>query len=225
MCGGGSDVWRFVFWVDAHSKPGREACGKPHISTGAGGSERKEGKLHNGHLKPRVTSAAVMSARRKKEKLCFPSLFPLPPKSFQRLAATTRSTGQKNNSTRRRTQLHRSLSQSAQFRTALPSREGSCERKVNRSSRALCFRVRLIPHPLRDWLPPSASGRQVGMAGQGGGRGGGVHSAGRRRRQRLLGKLLQSRTKSVPPRPPFPLPELDKWRVGASGISGHNRAR
>lgn len=42
VCGGGSDVWRFVFWVDAHSKPGRDGCGKPHIRTGGRGVKEKK---------------------------------------------------------------------------------------------------------------------------------------------------------------------------------------
>lgn len=83
VCGSGSDVWRFVFRVDVHSRPGWGGCGKPHVRKWEGSffffKKRKSPKQPfkaKSHL-----SSSCHVGMKKKEKLCCFS----PAQSFQKL--------------------------------------------------------------------------------------------------------------------------------------------
>lgn len=111
-------VWQrqrcLVVWVDLHSRPGRDGCGKPHLWMGEG--EEKKKKENSTRVILSQESPQQLSCwHYKKRKALLPvAIFSSHP-VISEAAATIQKMDKKNNSTHCK-QLHLRLSQSAPFR-------------------------------------------------------------------------------------------------------------
>lgn len=73
VCGSGSDVWRFVFRVDVHSRPGWGGCGKPHVRKWEGSLKKKKRKSPKQPFKAKshLSSSCHVGMKKKREALLF----------------------------------------------------------------------------------------------------------------------------------------------------------
>lgn len=140
-------------------------------------------------------------------------------------AATTQNMDQKKNKndSTHRTQLHHCLDCASFLRRKLRKKSELQQPGSLLPTPPMCpgrSQRAQLAKSLRDWLPPLAlAGRRDARGGKG--------------RPLCMpstpaassGEAPAEQNEIRPPRTPLPSPELGKWRLGASRISGHNRAR